>query len=51
MIPLALAGSGEFICGHPSEHARTNGKTIEQFLDVGIDFRKETETTWRCVIE
>jgi RNA 3'-terminal phosphate cyclase (ATP) len=51
MIPLALAGSGEFICGHPSKHARTNGETIEQFLDVGIDFRKETETTWRCVIE
>jgi RNA 3'-terminal phosphate cyclase (ATP) len=51
MIPLALAGSGEFICGHPSDHALTNGEIIEQFLDVGIDFRKETETTWRCVIE
>jgi RNA 3'-terminal phosphate cyclase (ATP) len=51
LIPFALAGSGEFITGNPTSHAVTNAQTISKFLDRKINFREETEKTWRCVIE
>jgi RNA 3'-terminal phosphate cyclase len=51
LIPFALAGSGEFITGHPTSHAVTNAQTISKFLDRKINFREETGKTWRCVTE
>lgn len=50
LLPMALAGGGEMISARPTTHARTNAEVIEKFLEVEIDFREETETTWRCVI-
>ena len=50
LIPLALAGAGEFITSEPSSHTLTNAQTIAKFLEVKIDFLQDGETTWRCVV-
>lgn len=36
LLPLALAGEGEFITRAPSSHTLTNIETIRRFLDVSI---------------
>jgi RNA 3'-terminal phosphate cyclase (ATP) len=37
LLPMALAGSGAFVTGEPSAHARTNRDVIRVFLDVGLE--------------
>lgn len=51
LLPLALAGGGEFITLRPTHHALTNARTIAAFLDVNIRFLEETASSWRCVVE
>lgn len=46
LIPLALAGQGEFRTAEPSGHARTNIETIARFLDVPIRAEPAANRTW-----
>ncbi len=49
MLPMALAGGGEFTLSQVSGHARTNAEVIAAFLPVDIAFRKEGECS-TCII-
>lgn len=49
LLPLALAGSGSFLLGTPSDHATTNAAVIERFLPVSIRF-EDAGNLVRCVI-
>ncbi len=44
LLPFAVAGGGSFLCGEPSEHARTNAAMIERFLPVRISFDRDEST-------
>ncbi|KAF7781604.1 RNA 3'-terminal phosphate cyclase (ATP) [Pseudoalteromonas rubra] len=50
LVPMALAGGGEFTTTEPSLHTRTNITVIRQFLDIDIDVQQETETRWKIVV-
>ncbi len=50
LLPLALAGGGEFSTLAPTEHARTNAALIEKFLPVEIDFREEKADHWLAIV-
>lgn len=50
LLPMVLAGSGEFRTRKPSSHAITNVQTIEKFLEVKITFREETPGAWLCSV-
>ena len=43
LLPLALAGGGEFRTMPPTEHTVTNSRIIEQFLDVTVQIQPESE--------
>ena len=45
LLPMALAGGGEFTTLAPTNHARTNAALIEKFLPVEFEFR-EDGTRW-----
>ncbi|MCK6448363.1 MAG: RNA 3'-terminal phosphate cyclase [Planctomycetes bacterium] len=47
LLPLALAGGGEFRTLVPSEHTRTNADVIAKFLPVGVTFEPESASTVR----
>lgn len=48
LIPMALAGSGNFRTCEPTLHARTNAEIIEKFLPVKFVFEAESSgSTWR----
>lgn len=49
LLPLALAGSGQFITVQPTLHATTNIEVIQEFLDVPIII-EQGEDHWRVVI-
>lgn len=46
LLPLALAGSGEFATVAPSSHTLTNIDVIKQFLPVSITTTKQQGETW-----
>lgn len=46
LVPLALAGGGEFRTLPPSAHTRTNARVIREFTDLEIDLREEAEGRW-----
>lgn len=50
LLPLALAGGGEFRTLTPSPHARTHADVIAKFLPVRVTFEPESETTVRVRI-
>lgn len=49
LLPFALAGSGSFRMGPPSDHATTNAAVIERFLPMSIRF-EDAGNSMRCVI-
>ncbi|MBM4094515.1 MAG: RNA 3'-terminal phosphate cyclase, partial [Planctomycetes bacterium] len=52
LIPLALAGVGQFTTLAPSEHMTTNIAVIKKFLDVPMDLRQIDAAQWQlCVSE
>lgn len=50
MLPLALAGGGEFTLSHVSAHAQTNAAVIEKFLPVATTFTQNGNGSV-CVIK
>jgi RNA 3'-terminal phosphate cyclase (ATP) len=48
LIPMALAGGGEFRTPPPSLHTRTNAQVIERFLPIRFDLREDASVagTW-----
>lgn len=46
LLPMALAGGGEFSTTMPTDHARSNAALIEKFLPVEFDFREESKDRW-----
>jgi len=46
LLPMALAGGGEFSTLAPTDHARTNAALIEKFLPVQFDFHDEGKRRW-----
>jgi len=50
LIPLALAGGGQFTTVAPTPHSVTNVEVIKRFLDVNIDFEPADARKWRCVV-
>ncbi len=51
LLPMALAGGGEFRTGEPSAHTRTNAEVIARFLPVRFAFTADGDAgTWtvRC---
>ncbi|WP_130620807.1 RNA 3'-terminal phosphate cyclase [Dyella amyloliquefaciens] len=50
LLPLALAGGGNFTTQAPTEHSRTNAALIEKFLPVQIDFDELGEDLWAVTV-
>ena len=50
LLPLALAGSGEFITSKPSRHTQTNIAVIERFLPVRFALEKRSREVWRISV-
>jgi RNA 3'-terminal phosphate cyclase (ATP) len=52
LLPLALAGGGEFTTTEPTEHLRTNAALIEKFAPVEIEVTQEAGSTsrWRVCV-
>ena len=46
LLPMALAGAGEFSTTKPSDHTRSNAALIEKFLPVEFDFRELKDNYW-----
>lgn len=46
LLPMALAGGGEFRTMEPTDHARTNAALIEKFLPVEFEFREDGPRGW-----
>ncbi len=44
MLPLALAGAGEYVATTISEHSRTNAAVIEAFLPVHFEFSAQADS-------
>ncbi len=51
LLPLALAGRGEFVTVKPSSHTLTNMEIIKQFLDVSITTTALGEKGWMIKVE
>jgi RNA 3'-terminal phosphate cyclase (ATP) len=49
LIPMALAGSGRFRTGEPSQHTRTHAAIIGRFLDVAVSMTPD-EGQWLVTI-
>ena len=47
LLPMALAGGGEFVTGAPSLHTRTNASVIARFLPVQTSFTQRDDGLWR----
>ncbi|MFO1434172.1 MAG: RNA 3'-terminal phosphate cyclase [Candidatus Competibacteraceae bacterium] len=47
LLPLALAGAGEFLTLRPSRHTLTNQAVIQQCLPVSFENEALTENVWR----
>jgi len=50
LLPMALAGGGEFTTTQPTDHLRSNAAMIEKFLEVEISWQAVTEKTWKVVV-
>lgn len=47
LLPMALAGEGEFLTMHPDDHFSTNREVIGKFLPVVIRTHEEDRGRWR----
>ena len=43
LLPMALAGDGEFLCTEISSHTRTNMEVIQKFLKVKFSVREQNK--------
>jgi len=50
LLPLALAGGGEFTSLAPTQHATTNIEVIQRFLPVQIVTEHVAEDVWRFLV-
>ena len=50
LMPMALAGSGEFITTMPTDHLKTNAALIEKFLPVEIEWEPIDDRRWRVSV-
>ena len=50
LIPMALAGGGEFTTTEPSLHTKTNIDVIQNFLDINIQVYPEADGLWRIKV-
>jgi RNA 3'-terminal phosphate cyclase (ATP) len=50
LLPMALAGSGEFITMAPTDHLKTNAALVEKFLPVEIAWEQIDKRCWRVVV-
>lgn len=50
LLPIALAGGGEFSTTTPTDHSRSNAALIEKFLPVEFDFRDEGKGRWHVSV-
>jgi RNA 3'-terminal phosphate cyclase (ATP) len=50
LLPLALAGGGEFLTMRPTEHTMTNARVIGQFVDIRIDIEPVSARAWRVAM-
>ncbi len=46
MIPMALAGGGQMLMMHPSNHIITNAEVIERFLPVKFVMKEGDRGSW-----
>ncbi|HEY9134123.1 MAG TPA: RNA 3'-terminal phosphate cyclase [Dyella sp.] len=51
VLPMALAGGGEFTTHRLSDHLQSNARLIEKFLPVDIRWQQQSEHVWRVVVE
>lgn len=57
LLPMLIAGGGEFICAEPSLHLRTNANIIEAFgvakisIEAAETFAAKTPTLWRVALQ
>jgi RNA 3'-terminal phosphate cyclase (ATP) len=50
LLPMALAGGGEFITCNLSQHTHTNIETIKKFVDINVAVSEESDTQFRIHI-
>ena len=50
LLPMALAGEGEFTTVKPSLHARTAAEVIAKFLPISVGFGERDEGACRVVV-
>lgn len=50
LIPLALAGEGQFLTSRPTEHTLTNIAIIQRFLDREITVEQFAEKVWQVTV-
>jgi RNA 3'-terminal phosphate cyclase (ATP) len=50
LLPMALAGGGEFTTTEPTDHLRSNAALIETFLAVEIAWKQSGDKRWRVVV-
>jgi RNA 3'-terminal phosphate cyclase (ATP) len=50
LIPMALAGSGEFTTTAPTDHLKTNAALVEKFVPVEIGWERIDDRRWRVVV-
>lgn len=50
IVPMALAGSGEYVTSRPDSHTLTNISVVERFVDVKFTVREEGQC-WRVSCE
>ncbi len=46
LVPMALAGSGRFLTGGPTNHTLTNIETIQRFLDISFQLNRLEGDIW-----
>jgi len=51
LLPMALAGKGQFTTLKPSQHTLTNIEVIKRFLDVQIDVEQLSDLLWQISIK
>lgn len=50
LVPMALAGEGEFTTTMPSQHTLTNIAVIKQFLNISITVQQHSDLLWHITI-
>ncbi len=51
LIPMALAESGSFVTGKPTEHTLTNIEVIQKFLEVRFNLKQMDSKRWEIRVQ